>query len=84
MSGQIPNDLSAEDAKALLDEQIQAAYEAVAKAEAIADKYGLNFNFSVAYGMGGRYIGDQEQRTEYVDDDYYDADLGWRPSSHSC
>lgn len=57
---------------------VAAAYEALAKAEQIADEYELSFSFSPAYGMGGYYSGNKDDRDEY------DPDNGWSSSSQNC
>lgn len=69
--------LSDEDARKLIDEKVSEAYAALSEAQAIADAHKLGFHFSPAYGMGGWYSGDSEERGEYSDD-------GWAPSSQSC
>jgi hypothetical protein len=74
-------ELSKADARKLLNEKVQAAYAAIADAQVIADKHGLNFDFDIAYGMGGSYIGDPEEREEYDEDE---LDGGWRSSSAMC
>jgi non-ribosomal peptide synthetase component E (peptide arylation enzyme) len=65
------------EAKKAIEDKIQAAYALINEAEEIADKYKLSFGFSVAYGMGGYYDGDPENRSEYSED-------GWYASSQSC
>lgn len=69
--------LSTEDARKLMDEKVSEAYAALSVAQAIADAHKLAFHFSPAYGMGGWYSGDPNDRGEYSDD-------GWMPSSQSC
>ena len=66
-----------------LADLVQAAYDALNAAEAFADEHKLSFNFSPAYGMGGSYDGEVENRSvpEYVDREDHD---GWYPSSQSC
>lgn len=55
------------DARALLVE-----------AEKIADEFGISFNFSVAYGMGGTYVGCSKENAESG------YDTGWISSSNNC
>jgi len=72
-----------ENAAKLIAEKVTAAENLIKDAEKIANKYGLSFRHSVAYGMGGEYEGDKNLRT----DRWGDADPaedGWSPSSHSC
>lgn len=47
----------------------KAISNAIAKAEAHADKHNLEFDIYPAYGMGGRYDGEEGK---------------WYPSSESC
>jgi hypothetical protein len=56
---------------------VKAVYEAVAKAQEYADKHKLSFGLSLAYGMGGWYEGDPEERNR-------DHDNGWYASSQGC
>lgn len=56
---------------------VDAAYESIANAQKLADKYKLDFSFNLAYGMGGWYNGDEDER-------YGDDDEGWSASSQSC
>ncbi len=60
-----------------LNALVKAAYEAVAKAQEYADKHKLSFGFSIAYGMGGYYEGDTEERSS-------DNEDGWSASSQGC
>ena len=43
--------------------------DAINAAEVFADKYNLDFRINPAYGMGGRYDGEEGE---------------WNPSSQSC
>lgn len=56
---------------------VSAAYAELSAAKKLADKYKLSFSFSPAYGMGGRYYGNVEDR-------YNDESEGWQASSHDC
>lgn len=58
---------------------VEKAYKEIEAAELLAKKFGLEFDFSVAYGMGGTFIGKPEER--YVRDELRE---GWYPSSQSC
>ena len=59
-----------------MDEKVSEAYAALSEAQSIADAHKLSFEFSPAYGMGGWYEGDTEERDGFND--------GWMPSSQSC
>lgn len=75
-----------EAAKAELKEKVDAFEAALSEAEALADKYGLEFTIQPAYGMGGAYTGkgDSEQTEQRYYDDYGDGAWGWFSSSESC
>lgn len=73
-------DMTKEEAAKLIDDKTTEAMNLIREAEAIADQYKLDFSFSVAYGMGGWYYGDPEDR----DTEYDDEPDGWCPSSQSC
>lgn len=61
--------MSTKELQAELGELVKQAEIALVEAERFADKHGLDFSFSPAYGMGG----------------YYDGEEGeWNPSSESC
>lgn len=64
-------------AQAKISAHVTAAYAELAAAQELADKYKLSFDFDVAYGMGGRYEGDPEERRRNSED-------GWQTSSQSC
>ena len=52
----------------------------IAEAEKIADEYGVQFSFSLEYGMGGTYY-----PTSTNDDrDWDESNEGWVSSSNSC
>lgn len=86
MADEIPENISAGDAKKLIDEKVKAAYALITEAQVIADEHKLSFSFDVAYGMGGTYLGNPEDReSAYRYGDYdRDSDDGWRPSSRGC
>lgn len=54
---------------------VNAAEEALSKATSFADEHKLSFSYSPAYGMGGYYNSNPEDRWQ---------ELGWNPSSQSC
>ena len=65
----------------------------IKEATELADAHGIEFFFSVAYGMGGSYYPDPARKGEWEGDpdDYwfptneYGDDGGfWRASSHRC
>lgn len=68
-------------------EQLQKeAYDKITEMEKIADKFSLNFRFSIVRGMGGRYLGKNHEDLEFDEyDDPEDREKGkWCPSSHNC
>lgn len=69
--------MTAEEAAKQISQHLGEAYQAISKAEKLADEFKLTFDFGVAYGLGGTYIGDEEERSEYCND-------GWYSSSSSC
>src|ERR1039457_885800 len=91
-------------AKTVTESAIQAANvkiskliaEAAAKikeAEHLADTVGTSFSFSVAYGMGGSYVGkhipveEEREESEEWEPSWESSDEdeeGWYPSSQSC
>jgi hypothetical protein len=75
--------LTKEQAAAELTKLVTAVYDAVGEATAFADEHKLTFSIDIAYGMGGTYNGDAENRyvPNYVDPEDHD---GWYPSSQSC
>lgn len=60
---------------------VKEAMESLEKAKVIADKYGVSFTFSPAYGMGGNYMG--KNATDWDSSDCSDSGT-WYPSSQSC
>lgn len=77
------SELTKQEATAALAKLVSAVYEAVSAATEFADEHKLSFSLDIAYGMGGSYDGDVENRytPEYVDPEDHD---GWYPSSQSC
>jgi hypothetical protein len=73
----VPENLSQQEAVALLAERVAAVERAMTEAQAVANKYKLSFSFAPAYGMGGTYYGDENDRDE-------DSENGWYSSSMSC
>jgi len=67
--------MTEQEAVAEIANLTEAAYEAIRKAEALADEYGVDFSFSVSYGMGGSYI---SKKTPEWDEE------GWVSSSQNC
>ena len=66
-------------------EQIKIAQDAIKEAQRIADEAKISFSFEgPAYGMGGYYEGNPEDR--YLEDwqDSDDISAGWSASSQSC
>jgi hypothetical protein len=63
-----------------LNAMVSKVLEDLNKCEAFADEHKLSFHFSPAYGMGGYYEGNPEERySEYGDDPQ-----AWQPSSQGC
>lgn len=62
----------------IIDEKLAEAESLIRECEAIADEHKLMFSFGLAYGMGGDYYGDENER----DEDYFDG--GWAASSRGC
>jgi len=58
-------------------ELVKIAKEAIAEAEAVADRENVTFTFSLGYGMGGTY------QPESIAEQYGD-DAGWQSSSANC
>jgi hypothetical protein len=69
--------LTAQEANNEIARLCNEAYKLINQAEKLADEHKLSFDFGVAYGLGGTYIGDEEERSEYCND-------GWYSSSSSC
>lgn len=80
----VPKHLSEAEASKLISEKTAAAYAAINEAEAIADEYGVDFSFSVSYGMGG-YYSPKPKNDDYNDSSCYGEDsYGWNSSSAYC
>jgi len=78
---------SAEELKKAYEEISQLLVEAenkIRSAENIADKYGLDFSFSVSYGMGGHYEGKGYGAEDYNGDIQYRTEGEWISSSQNC
>ena len=70
-----------------LAKMVEAAEQALKNCEDFADKYGLEFNFEPAYGMGGTYTGkgiSEKAEPEVSTWDWGTGSWGWYPSSQSC
>ena len=63
--------------------KVKLALALVKEAEALADEHGLEFEFSVSYGMGGWYNG-KSQSEDWDSSDSYEDSHGWLGSSQSC
>lgn len=79
-----PQNLDQQEAAKLLSEAVKNAWTALSHAESIADHYKLSFRFDIAYGMGGRYEGNEEKRYHGDYDDTSEDPPEWYPSSMSC
>jgi hypothetical protein len=77
--------ISHREAMVLIEEKTNQANELIIEAQKIADKFGLEFSFTVAYGMGGYYCG---KGSEDWEETSYSSDYGktgyWMPSSKNC
>ncbi len=62
---------------------VKDAEDALKAATDYADKHGLEFDWDVAYGMGGRYIGHGDENP-HATDKYGDPKFGWSSSSANC
>ena len=71
-------ELTQEEAVKALADKVKEFNEALSEAESIADKYKLSFSISPAYGMGGTYDDDPEER---VGEDW---ESSWESSSANC
>lgn len=69
--------MTREEANAAISAKVNEAYAALREAKTIADEHLLGFSFSPAYGMGGYYQGNPENRSRYSED-------GWVSSSQDC
>jgi len=80
--------MTQEEAAKVIDKKTTEAMNLIREAEAIADEYGLDFNFDVAYGMGGYYHGRQASADWDSSDeenwDSSDESYGWISSSQGC
>lgn len=65
--------LTAEQAANEISRLLNDAYKSINKAEALANEHKLSFEFGVAYGLGGTYYGDEEERSEYCADGWYSS-----------
>lgn len=68
--------MTKEEAVSRIAVLVGAARENIHEAEIIADEHGLDFDFNLAYGMGGTYYGEGHE--------YEWVEHGWNPSSMSC
>lgn len=88
--------MTQQEASALIAEKVRAAEQLIRECESIADKSGVGFSLSIAYGMGGWYNPDPSLREkvevaegEEGEEDWEEsweesADYGWMASSQSC
>lgn len=72
-------------AKQQINDLVKEAYDAIRKAEDIADQVGEGFSFGVSYGMGGYYQPAGEWDDSGCSYDDSDAQEGhWVSSSENC
>lgn len=85
LKGLKPSDAEIKEAEERISKLTNEAEEKIREAEKIADEFGLEINFSVAYGMGGTYYPKKNSWDESFDSDNSDDSEGeWRSSSSSC
>lgn len=72
-------DRKEKDGNKLIQDKLSVAYAAIREAEEIAEKYGLEFDFSLEYGMGGTYY-----PTNKADNEWNSSYEGWVSSSEQC
>jgi hypothetical protein len=65
-----------------LNKMVAKVMDDLRACEKFADEHKLGFSFSPAYGMGGYYNGDPEER--YDPYGYGDEPPAWSPSSVGC
>ena len=78
-----------EQAKKEVERLKEEAYAKIKEATAIADKWGVTFNWDLAYGMGGTYYPQHTEDSKWSEssDDVWrpsDTEDGWYSSSQSC
>lgn len=71
-----------EKAKEDISKKIAEAYKLVREAEALATTHKLSFSWDLAYGMGGTFHGDPEDRYDRYGEN--EAEAGWSASSQGC
>lgn len=75
----------AKNAAANISKLVEEAYAAIRSAEVLADEFGLDFSFSLEYGMGGTYQGKGSNNDEWNNSSCYGEDnYGWNSSSSNC
>jgi hypothetical protein len=74
------------EANQQIAELLDGAYTNINKAEAIANEFGLEFDWDLEYGMNGTFYGTGYKPSWAAsDDDWISSDnQGWNPSSQSC
>ena len=76
----------AKTAAADIAKHVDAAYASIAAAEALADEFGIDFSFSVGYGMGGTYRSKNGNKDDWNSSSscWGEDDGGWVSSSSDC
>lgn len=75
------------EANSLIKDKLAEARSLISECEALADKYSLEFDWSVSYGMGGCYYGEGQTNPHnwYASGDDNKLTEGmWYSSSESC
>lgn len=82
----MPNDVTRQKISEEIDAKLQKVRELLAECEMLADRGGVEFNFSIGYGMGGTYYPPKSPNPDAnPDEDGYDDDnAGWHSSSSKC
>lgn len=73
-------ELTKAEAQEEIKNLVDSAYASIKLAEALAQEHKLDFDFSVAYGMGGTYYGDASK----IDSWHGRSQPGWVSSSEEC
>lgn len=75
-----------QEASKEISKHVEDAYDSIKKAEDLADKFGIEFGFSLEYGMGGTYYPKANPDTEATEeeDDWKSSYEGWQSSSSMC
>lgn len=76
--------MNQEDAQKELDERLTKIKELLLECENIAEENQLEFEFDVAYGMGGNYYPHPDGKRYEGSPGEEDSEFGWYSSTRSC